>query len=63
MSASDKTKLDGIASGANKYTHPSYTARSSGLYKVTVDAQGHVSNVSAVTKDDITALGIPGTRY
>ena len=60
MSASDKTKLNGIASGANKYTHPSYTARSSGLYKVTVDAQGHVSNVSAVTKSDITALGIPG---
>ena len=60
MSASDKAKLDGIASGANRYTHPSYTARSSGLYKVTVDAQGHVSNVSAVTKSDITALGIPG---
>ena len=60
MSASDKTKLDGIATGANKYTHPSYTTRSSGLYKVTVDAQGHVSNVSAVTKEDITALGIPG---
>lgn len=60
MSAGDKTKLDGIATGANKYTHPSYTARSSGLYKVTVDAQGHVSNVSAVTKEDITALGIPG---
>ena len=60
MSASDKTKLDGIASGANRYTHPSYTTRSSGLYKITVDAQGHVSNVSAVTKSDITALGIPG---
>ena len=60
MSAGDKTKLDGIASGANKYTHPSYTARSSGLYKVTVDSTGHVSNVSPVTKSDITALGIPG---
>ena len=60
MSASDKTKLDGIATGANKYTHPSYTARSSGLYKVTVDSTGHVSNVSPVTKSDITALGIPG---
>ena len=60
MSASDKTKLDGIATGANKYTHPSYTAKSSGLYKVTVDAQGHVSATSPVTKSDITALGIPG---
>lgn len=41
------------------YTHPSYTAKSSGFYKVTVDALGHVSAVSAVTKADITALGIP----
>lgn len=60
MSSSDKSKLDGIASGANKYIHPSYTARSSGLYKITVDGSGHVSTVSAVTKSDITALGIPG---
>lgn len=59
MSASDKQKLDGIAAGANKYTHPSYTAKSAGLYKVTVDSTGHVSAVSAVTKTDITALGIP----
>lgn len=43
------------------YTHPSYTARSSGLYKVTVDAMGHVSGATAVSKADITALGIPGT--
>ena len=60
MSASDKTKLDGIASGANRYVHPSYTAKSSGLYKVTVDSTGHVKATSAVTKSDITALGIPG---
>ena len=60
MSSEDKTKLDGIATGANKYTHPSYTARTSGLYKITVDTSGHVSAVTAVTKADITALGIPG---
>lgn len=59
MSASDKKKLDGIASGATKYTHPSYTQRQSGLYKVTVDNTGHVSAVAAVTKSDITGLGIP----
>ena len=59
MSAADKTKLDGIATGANKYTHPSYTTRSSGLYKITVDATGHVSGATAVTKSDIVALGIP----
>lgn len=56
----EKTKLAGIAEGANKYVHPGYTAKTSGLYKVTVDATGHVSAVAAVTKDDITALGIPG---
>lgn len=56
----EKTKLAGIADGANKYVHPSYTAKTSGLYKVTVDATGHVSAVAAVTKGDITALGIPG---
>lgn len=56
----EKTKLAGIAEGANKYVHPSDTAKTSGLYKVTVDATGHVSAVAAVTKDDITALGIPG---
>lgn len=43
-----------------KYTHPSYTARPQGLYKTTVDDKGHVSAVTAVTKTDITALGIPG---
>lgn len=42
------------------YTHPAFTARNSGLYKITVDATGHISAVAAVTKADITALGIPG---
>lgn len=41
------------------YTHPSYSAKTSGLYKVTVDATGHVSAVSAATKDDLVALGLP----
>ncbi len=63
--AAEKKKLAGIAEGANKYVHPSYTAKASGLYKVTVDATGHVSAVAVVTKGDITALGIPGsdTQY
>lgn len=59
MSAADKTKLNGITTGANKYTHPTYTAHASGLYKVTVNNTGHVSAATAVGKDDITALGIP----
>ena len=57
--SAEKTKLSGIAEGANKYVHPSYTAQKSGLYKVTVDAAGHVSGATAVAKADITALGIP----
>ena len=43
----------------NVYTHPSYTAKASGLYKITTDATGHVSAATAVAKADITALGIP----
>ena len=59
MSAADKAKLDGIAAGANNYTHPEHTAHESGLYKVTVDAQGHVTDAAPVAKEDITGLGIP----
>lgn len=57
----EKTKLEGIAESANNYTHPSYTAKNSGLYKVTVDNTGHISAATAVAKSDITALGIPGS--
>lgn len=59
MSSSDKTKLNGIESGANKYVHPAYTAKTNGLYKVTIDGTGHVSSTVNVSKSDITALGIP----
>ena len=60
MSAADKSKLKNIDDDANNYEHPSYTAKASGLYKVTVDNTGHVSAATAVTKYDITSLGIPG---
>ncbi len=40
------------------YTHPSYAAKSSGLYKVSVDNAGHVNSATEVTKTDITQLGI-----
>lgn len=53
-------KLNGIEEGANKYTHATHEAHASGFYKVTVDAEGHVTAVVAVEKADITALGIPG---
>lgn len=53
------SKLNGIAEGANKYVHPTHTAHStSGLYKITVDALGHVTSATAVDKADITNLGI-----
>ena len=42
------------------YTHPAHTEKQSGLYKVTVDAEGHVTDATLVTKSDITDLGIPG---
>lgn len=60
---SERDKLSGIAAGANKYTHPSSAAgaKSSGLYKITTDANGHVTGATAVTKADITALGIPAS--
>lgn len=58
------TVLTAVPSGAKFtdtiYTHPAYTARAAGLYKITVDAKGHVSAVAAVVKADLTSLGIPG---
>lgn len=59
MTSADKKKLDGIQAGVGSYTHPTHTAHASGLYKVAVDSLGHVSSATAVTKSDITALGIP----
>ena len=43
------------------YSHPTNTAYNSGLYKITVDNLGHVTAATAVTKADITGLGIPGS--
>lgn len=48
-----------IAAKDTVYTHPTYTSKSSGLYKIAVDGTGHVSGTTAVAKSDITALGIP----
>lgn len=60
MSAADKVKLNGIATGANAYTHPSYTARTGvptanatlthgGTFAVTQpvsDASGHITGMN-----------------
>ena len=53
ISKEDKAKLNGIASQANKYIHPSYTAKSNGLYKITVDNTGHVSGTNPVSGNDL----------
>lgn len=67
MTAAERAKLKVIEEGANNYVHPTHTPKESGLYKVTVDSSGHITAVTAVTKSDITALGIPGentdTKY
>ena len=60
MTAADKTKLDGIASGATKYSHPRFTAKTSGFYKIAVNNEGHVTGTTDVAKSDITGL-IGGT--
>lgn len=59
LEQADLDKLDGIEAGANKYVHAVHDAHANGLYKVTVDGEGHVSGVVEVVKGDITALGIP----
>lgn len=59
MTTAEGNKLAGIAENANNYSHPTHTAYTSGLYKVNVDELGHVTEVTAATKEDITSLGIP----
>lgn len=47
----------------NNYSHPagSGASESTGLYKFSTDSTSHISGVTAVTKSDITALGIPSS--
>lgn len=47
----------------NNYSHPagSGASKSTGLYKFSTDSTSHISGVTAVTKSDITALGIPSS--
>ena len=56
---SEKDKLANIEANANFYEHPTHTSHNSGLYKVTVDAEGHVSGATLAEAADIIALGIP----
>lgn len=47
----------------NNYSHPagSGASKSTGLYKFSTDSTSHISGITAVTKSDITALGIPSS--
>jgi hypothetical protein len=74
LTAADKTKLDGIATNANNYTHPSYagddinldTGALSGAtvisdldFNVTTDTQGHVTDANATySTRNLTAADI-----
>ena len=50
-----KIKINGAETTV--YSHPTYTSKTSGLYKITVDATGHVSATAAVAKADLTGIG------
>lgn len=45
----------------NNYVHPAGSApsKASGFYKFSTDSTSHVASVTAVTKSDITSLGVP----
>lgn len=55
-----EVSLEGYAKTTELYSHPTGKSATSGLYKITVDENGHVTGVVSVDKNDITALGIPG---
>ena len=51
MSSTDKSKLDGIAEGANNYTHPNYTARTGKPTANQTPSFGGTATVSQITSD------------
>ena len=53
MSPAMLTKLNGLTN----YAHPTHTAHTSGLYKITVDGLGHISAATPVKTTDLADLG------
>lgn len=55
----------GPSSSSSAYVHPKHTEHDLGLYKFSNNNLGHVDSAVAVSKKDITALGIPDkdTKY
>ena len=58
MTGSDGTTYT-VVDSDTVYIHPKFAEYANGLYKIAVNGEGHVTNAKAVTKKDITALGIP----
>ena len=56
MSPADKSKLDGISSGANAYVHPTSGVVAGTYPKVTVDTNGHVTAGASLVAADIPSL-------
>lgn len=51
-----------LGAAAKAHADAKGSAFASGLYKITTNAQGHVTAATAVTKSDITGLGIPASN-
>lgn len=51
--------LDVNGTDVTVYTHPAHTPQASGLYKITVDAEGHVSAAAAVERRTSRAWASP----
>lgn len=63
MSPTMLTKLNGIATGANNYVHPTRfdgSITTAKMYRFSTDKFGHIGTAIPVSKEDITGLGIPG---
>lgn len=62
MSASDKSKLNGIAVGANNYSHPTYTSRTGAPTENQTPGFGSTFNVGQITSDSTGHVTGANTR-
>ena len=66
LSKANVTGALGYTPPSSTYSHPTFTARSSGLYKITVNNNGHVTATAAVTASDLpshTHASLEGGAY
>lgn len=70
MTSTDKSKLDGIDTGANNYVHPGNSfsmgtlSGATVISKINVDANGHVASVAtrSVDKSDVGLSNVPNVN-